>query len=142
MSSSKTICGIRLSLETVSFTFSKEFTILVDRNGGIMANTEKITDDTFESEVINAQGTVLVDFWAEWCRPCLALGPKLEELASEMADQVKIKKINIDENRESAAKYGVRSIPTMILFKNGQVVEQLVGNLPKEDIQSKISAHV
>lgn len=110
--------------------------------GEKMAGTGKLTDSSFESEVLNAKGTVLVDFWAEWCGPCRALGPKLEELATEMEGQVKILKLNVDENRESAAKYGVRSIPMMVLFKNGQPVDQMIGNLPKDEIQSKISAHI
>lgn len=105
-----------------------------------MAGTEKLTDGSFETEVLNAKGAVLVDFWAEWCGPCRALGPKLEEIAAEMTGKVKIMKINVDENRESAAKYGVRSIPMMVLFKDGQPVDQMVGNLPKEEIESKITA--
>ncbi len=107
-----------------------------------MSATTKLTDSTFEQEVLNAKGTVLVDFWAEWCGPCRALGPKLEEIAEEMGEKVKIMKLNVDENRESAAKFGVRSIPMMVLFKDGQVVEQMIGNLPKEDIQSKINPHI
>lgn len=107
-----------------------------------MSGTEKLTDNNFEQEVLNNKGTVLVDFWAEWCGPCRALGPKLEELASELSGQVKIMKLNVDENRESAAKYGVRSIPMMLIFKDGQPVEQMIGNLPKEDIESKLKAHI
>lgn len=107
-----------------------------------MAGTGKLTDGSFEQEVINAKGAVLVDFWAEWCGPCRALGPKLEEIAEEMDGQVKIMKINVDENRESAAKYGVRSIPLMIIFKDGEPVDQILGNIPKEEIESKIKAHV
>lgn len=107
-----------------------------------MAGTEKLTDSSFETEVLNSKGAVLVDFWAEWCGPCRALGPKLEEIAEEMSGKVKIMKINVDENRESAAKYGVRSIPMMVLFKDGQPVDQMIGNLPKEEIESKITAHL
>jgi thioredoxin 1 len=105
-------------------------------------STSKLTDGTFETEVLNTKGTVLVDFWAEWCGPCRALGPKLEEISDEMAGKVKIMKLNVDENRESAARFGVRSIPMMVIFKDGQVVDQMIGNLPKEDIQSKLTAHI
>ncbi len=107
-----------------------------------MTATSKLTDSTFDQEVLNVKGAVLVDFWAEWCGPCRALGPKLEEIAEELGSKVKIMKLNVDENRESAAKYGVRSIPMMVLFKDGQVVDQMVGNLPKEEIQSKLDPHL
>jgi len=101
-----------------------------------------IGDSQFETEVLKSDKLVLLDFWAEWCGPCRALGPKLEEIAGELSDKVKVVKINIDENKETAQKYGIRSIPTMILFKDGQDTEMLTGNLPKEDIVSKINASV
>lgn len=101
-----------------------------------------IGDSQFETEVLKSDKLVLLDFWAEWCGPCRALGPKLEEIAGELSEKVKVVKINIDENKETAQKYGIRSIPTMILFKNGQDTEMLTGNLPKEDIVSKINAQV
>jgi len=82
----------------------------------------------------------MVDFWAEWCGPCRALGPKLEEIAQEKGN-IKVVKINIDQNKETAQKFGIRSIPTMILFKGGKDVETLMGNLPKEEIAAKIDAH-
>lgn len=104
--------------------------------------TQAITDSTFEKEVLQSDVPVLVDFWAEWCGPCRGLAPKLEEIAGEMAGKVRIVKINIDENQNAPQKYGIRSIPTMILFKNGQQVEQLLGNLPKENIVEMISKHV
>ena len=100
-----------------------------------------IDDGQFEKEVMEADQLVMVDFWAEWCGPCRALGPKLEEIANEK-DNVKVVKINIDQNKETAQKFGIRSIPTMILFKGGKDVETLMGNLPKEEITAKIEAHV
>ena len=101
-----------------------------------------ISDSQFEEEVMNSDKLVMVDFWAEWCGPCKALGPKLEEIAAENGDQIKVVKINVDENKETAQKFGIRSIPTMILFKEGKDVETLMGNLPKEDISNKIKALV
>jgi len=101
-----------------------------------------IGDSQFETEVLKSDKVVLLDFWAEWCGPCRALGPKLEEISTELGEKVKVVKINIDENKETAQKYGIRSIPTMILFKNGEDTETLTGNLPKEDIVNKINATV
>lgn len=101
-----------------------------------------ITDSQFEEEVVKSDKLVMVDFWAEWCGPCKALGPKLEEIAAENGDQIKVVKINVDENKETAQKFGIRSIPTMILFKEGKDIETLMGNLPKEDITNKIKALV
>lgn len=104
--------------------------------------TQAVTDGNFAAEVLTSQTPVLVDFWAEWCGPCRGLAPKLEEIASEMQNKVKVVKINIDDNPETPAKFGIRSIPTMILFKGGQDVEQLLGNLPKENIVEMIKRHV
>jgi thioredoxin 1 len=103
--------------------------------------TKPVTDATFESEVLKANGPVLVDFWAEWCGPCRALAPKLEEIAKEMG-AVTVVKMNVDENPDSPSKYGVRGIPTMILFKGGQQVDQIVGNHPKENIVTMLKKHV
>ncbi|MBC86619.1 MAG: thioredoxin [Bdellovibrionaceae bacterium] len=100
--------------------------------------TSQVTDGTFQSDVIDSGKLTLVDFWAEWCGPCKALGPKLEELSDELGEKVNIVKINVDENRDTPQKYGVRGIPTMILFKNGEVVDQIVGNHPKEAIAELI----
>lgn len=93
--------------------------------------TKKITDTSFESDVIKASGPVLVDFWAEWCGPCKMIGPALEELSDELGDKVTITKINIDENPDAPARYGVRGIPTMILFKDGAPAATKVGAAPK-----------
>ena len=97
--------------------------------------TKAVTDADFQSDVLGADKPVLVDFWAEWCGPCRMIGPALEELSAEMGDKVTIAKVNIDENPEAPAKYGVRGIPTMLLFKDGEVVAQKVGAAPKGAIQ-------
>lgn len=115
--------------------------ILLEVNEMAGANTSPITDQSFDSDVLNAPIPVLVDFWAEWCGPCRALGPKLEEIAGELKGKVKIVKLNVDENPSTPAKYGVRGIPTMILFKGGQEVDQIVGNHPKENIVALLSKH-
>ena len=104
-------------------------------------NTTPVTDQTFDKDVLQAAVPVLVDFWAEWCGPCKALGPKLEEIAAELKDKIKIAKVNVDENPGSPAKYGVRGIPTLILFKDGKEVDQIVGNHPKENILALLQKH-
>ncbi len=90
-----------------------------------------VTDDSFDAEVLKAGNPVLVDFWAEWCGPCKQIAPALEELAKEMADRVTVAKLNIDDNPTTPSKYGVRGIPTLILFKNGEVAATKIGALPK-----------
>ncbi|MCY1707066.1 MULTISPECIES: thioredoxin [Pannonibacter] len=93
--------------------------------------TSKVTDASFDADVLNSSEPVVVDFWAEWCGPCKMIAPALEEISEEMAGQVKIAKINIDENQAMAMKYGVRSIPMLILFKNGEPMATQVGAAPK-----------
>jgi thioredoxin len=94
----------------------------------------KITDDSFESDVLKAGGAVLVDFWAEWCGPCKQIGPALEEIAAEMGGRVSVAKLNIDENPMTPGRYGVRGIPTLMVFKDGKVAATKVGAMPKSKI--------
>jgi len=93
------------------------------------------TDVNFEGEVLKSDKPVLIDFWAPWCGPCKAIGPVVEELAEKFQDSVKIMKLNVDENQKTAVNYGVRSIPTLILFKEGKVLDTLIGLVPKEKLE-------
>ena len=102
--------------------------------------TKSVSDDTFQNEVLASDKPVLVDFWAEWCGPCRMIAPALEEISQEMAERVTVVKLNIDENPTAPAKYGVRGIPTMILFKDGEVAATKVGAEPKTQIKSWLEA--
>ena len=104
--------------------------------------TKAITDSSFHSDVISAEGPVLVDFWAEWCGPCKMIGPALEEISDELGEKVTIAKINIDENPNAPGKYGVRGIPTMILFKNGQPAATKVGAAPKSQLKNWLESEL
>jgi thioredoxin 1 len=104
--------------------------------------TQAVTDTNFESEVLKASGPVLVDFWAEWCGPCKQLSPVVDELAKDLAGKVKIVKVNIDESPNAPTKYGVRGIPTLMIFKDGKVVDTRVGGAPKSQLQQWIEGKV
>ena len=103
-------------------------------------NCKELSDASFEADVLKASGVVLVDFWAEWCGPCRALGPVLEEIAGEMGEKVTVGKMNVDQNPDTPTKYGVRSIPTLLLFKDGELVETKVGSIPKQALVEWIEA--
>ena len=99
----------------------------------------ELTDDNFEQEVIDSDVPVLVDFWAEWCMPCRMLAPTIEELASDFAGKVKVGKVDTDANRDVSVKFGISAIPTVILFKNGQVVKKFVGVTPKGEFADELT---
>lgn len=103
-----------------------------------MANVTEFSDDNFATEVLQASEPVLVDFWAPWCGPCRAIGPVIEQLAAENAGAVKVGKMNIDESPRTAAGYGVSSIPTLMVFKGGDVVDRFVGVQPKDRLQAAL----
>jgi thioredoxin 1 len=96
------------------------------------------TDDNFESEVIKSDKPVLIDFWAPWCGPCKAIGPIVEEIAGQYKDTVKVMKLNVDDSQKTAVTFGVRSIPTLIIFKGGKVADTLIGLVPKEKLEAFI----
>ena len=103
-----------------------------------MAEISDVTDATFENEVLKSTTPVLVDFWAEWCGPCKAIAPIIKEIADDNGDKLKVVKINIDESPQTPGTYGIRSIPTILMFKDGQVVSQLTGARPKGDFQELV----
>ena len=107
-----------------------------------MSKPTPVTDDNFEEEVLKSSLPVITDFWAEWCGPCHAIAPILEQIASEHDGQLKVAKLDVDTNPATATKYGIRGIPTMIVFKNGDPVETLVGWMPKEELLKKLEPHL
>ncbi len=109
-----------------------------------MSKALELTDDSFENEVLNAESgkPVLVDFWAEWCGPCKMVGPVVEELAGEFEGKAKVGKVDVDSNPEISTKYGIRSIPSLLIFKDGEVVDQIVGAVPKSKLKKQLEAQV
>ena len=103
-----------------------------------MSKPVKVTDGNFKKEVMNADKTVIVDFWAEWCGPCKMIDPIIKSIAKEYGDEVKVAKLNVDENQSTAARYGFQSIPTMIVFENGKVKDKIVGYAPKGRLIKKL----
>ena len=101
-----------------------------------------INDNSFEQEVLKSESLTLVDFWAEWCGPCKMIGPALEEISEEMKNEIRITKLNIDENPLTPQKYGVKGIPTLLLFKNGEVISEKIGALPKAKIADWINENI
>lgn len=107
-----------------------------------MTAIAQVSDDTFDGEVLKATLPVLIDFWAPWCGPCRAIAPIVEELAGEYTDKLKVVKMNVDDNPRTPARYGVRGIPNLILFKNGEVQQQIVGAVPKAHLVKAITTVV
>ena len=107
-----------------------------------MGNYIEVTDATFEEEVLKSELPVLVDFWAVWCAPCRMIEPIVEELATEKEGTLKVAKMNADNNPNTAMKFGIRSIPTLLVFKNGQIVDQIIGAVPKSILESKVRKHI
>jgi thioredoxin 1 len=107
-----------------------------------MSATTAVSDQTFENEVLKAGGAVLVDFWATWCGPCKMIAPVLEEVASEQAGRLKVAKLDVDANGQTAMRYHVQSIPTMILFRDGQEVTRLIGAMSKRDLMARLDQHI
>jgi len=103
-------------------------------------NTVEITDDNFETEVIKSDKPVLIDFWAVWCGPCKLIAPIVEELSTEYAGKVKIGKLDVDSNQQTSIKFGVRSIPTLLLFKDGKLKDTIIGAVPKIQLKQKLEA--
>jgi thioredoxin 1 len=102
----------------------------------------ELTDGNFGTEVLSSATPVLVDFWATWCGPCKVIAPMVEELAGEYAGKLKVGKVDVDRNSDTASRYGIRSIPTLLVFKNGQIVDQFIGAMPKAKLVEKLRTHL
>ncbi|MEX0685992.1 MAG: thioredoxin [Balneolales bacterium] len=107
-----------------------------------MAKAIAISDESFENEVLKSDKPVLIDFWAEWCGPCRMIGPIVEELAGEYEETIKVGKVDVDSNPQISTKYNIRSIPALLIFKNGEVVDQIVGAVPKAELKKHLEAQV
>ncbi len=107
-----------------------------------MSAARSVTDATFEQDVLNNEKTILVDFWAEWCGPCRAVGPILDQIAAEHADKIEIVKLNVDENPQTAAKYQITSIPAMKVYQGGEVVKTVIGAKPKPALEADLAAYL
>lgn len=107
-----------------------------------MADLMKVTDSTFQSDVLEASEPTLVDFWAEWCGPCRMVAPVVEEIAAEYGDKIQVAKMDVDDNRETPAAYGIQGIPTLILFKDGEEAARIVGFRPKEAMMEELLPHL
>ena len=105
-------------------------------------NILTLTDDTFDEQIQNVEEPLLVDFWAEWCGPCKLLAPTIERISEEMIGRVRVAKVNVDDNGDLANRFGIRSIPTLMIFKGGRVVDQIVGNVPREQIRRVLEKHL
>jgi thioredoxin 1 len=105
-------------------------------------NVQAVTDATFEEEVLNSDKPVLVDFWATWCAPCRALAPVIDEVAKDFSEQAKVVNLNVDENSETAGKYNIKGIPTLLLFSGGEIKSQIVGNTAKDTITKMIESQL
>jgi thioredoxin 1 len=105
-------------------------------------NTKTFTDASFDTEVLKSEVPVLVDFWAEWCGPCRVMGPTVDQVANDYAGKVKVGKLDVDSNQMTASRYGIRGIPTLLLFKGGEIVDQKVGAIGKNDFQRMLDKHV
>ena len=106
-----------------------------------MSNAQVVTDESFETDVEKANGLTVVDFWATWCAPCRMIAPILDQLATEYAGKVKVTKLDVDQNVRTATRFNVRSIPTLLFFKDGKLVDQVVGAVPKQQLETKFKQH-
>lgn len=107
-----------------------------------MANAVEVKDETFAAEIEESKGLAVVDFWATWCAPCRMIAPVIEQLAGDYAGQVKVAKLDVDTNQRTAAKFNVRSIPTILFFKDGKLIDQVVGAVPRPTLEAKFKEHI